>query len=127
MVISPALVRRVRLTIISESVISGNPTIQSLSAAAPKPSFLFLDKVYQKLSDEVELNWLLRAVQSTIPYLSEDLSKNDLLRYATGPYKLQDHHSDHLLQDFKRDRYSFTWEPNRTLTSSGIRSTPSFA
>lgn len=78
----PPLAQRALLIIISDSVISGNPTIQSLSVAAPKPSFLFLDKVYQKLSDEEELNWLLRAIQSTIPYLSKELSKNGPLRCA---------------------------------------------
>lgn len=71
--------------VISDSVIFANPIIQSLSVAAPKSSFLLLDKVYQKVSDAEELIWLLRAIQTTIPFLSEELSKNAPLRYAVWP------------------------------------------
>jgi hypothetical protein len=63
-------------------VISQNPIIQSLSITAPKPSFLLLDKVYQKVTDEEELTWLLRAIQTVIPFLSEELPKNTPLRYV---------------------------------------------
>lgn len=66
--------------VVSDPIISHNPTIQSLSIAAPKPSFLLLDKVYQKVSDAEELVWLIRAIQTTIPFLSEELSKNAPLR-----------------------------------------------
>lgn len=75
----------VSLIAITDPVISQNPIIQSLSIASPKPSFLLLDKVYQKVSDTDELTWLLRAIQTTIPFLSEELSKNAPLRYVVCP------------------------------------------
>lgn len=86
---------------ISDSVISGNPTIQSLSVAAPKPSFLLLDKVYQKLSDEEELTWLLRAIQITIIFLSEEMSRNTPLRYVAWSLEQQGRHSELLSEVFK--------------------------
>lgn len=112
--------------VISDSVISGNPTIQSLSVAAPKPSFLLLDKVYQKLSDEEELTWLLRAVQTTIPFISEELSKNAPLRYVAQPSEPQGQHFEFLFEVFKRGHCSSTWELNLSLISSGMNFTLSF-
>jgi hypothetical protein len=77
----------VRLIVFSDPIICQNPTIQSLSIATPKPSFLFFDKVYQKVSDAGELTWLLRAIQTTIPFLSEELSKNAPLRYVVWTFE----------------------------------------
>ena len=45
-----------------------------------KPSFLLWDRIYQKITDEDEERWLLRAIDVSLLYFSEELSKNENLR-----------------------------------------------
>ncbi|KAI0644913.1 ARM repeat-containing protein [Trametes meyenii] len=67
-----------------DDVISHNSTLQSITAASPKPSFLLWDKVYQKLSDEDEEKWLLRAIEAALPFFRDDLLRNEQARTLAG-------------------------------------------
>jgi hypothetical protein len=63
-----------------DSLIGGNATIQSLASISTKPTFLFWDKIYQKLPDTDDEMWLLRASSTALEYLENDLAKNEQLR-----------------------------------------------
>ncbi|KAI0366693.1 ARM repeat-containing protein [Pilatotrama ljubarskyi] len=67
-----------------DDVISRNATLQSITAASPKPSFLLWDKVYQKLSDEEEERWLLRAIEAVLPSFRDDFLRNEHARTLAG-------------------------------------------
>jgi len=45
-----------------------------------KQSFLLWDKVYQKITDEGEEKWLLRAIDACLQYFPTELSKSEALR-----------------------------------------------
>jgi hypothetical protein len=66
----------------AESLVMGNTVIQSLASVSAKPTFLFWDKVYQKLTDTDDEIWLLRASDSALVYLKADLAKNEHLRHV---------------------------------------------
>jgi len=44
------------------------------------------DKVYQRVTEKDEEQWLVRAVESSILFFSEELLKNEQLRYDPGIY-----------------------------------------
>ncbi|KAH9856756.1 ARM repeat-containing protein [Lenzites betulinus] len=67
-----------------EDIISGNPTLQTIVAATPKPSFLLWDKVYQKLSGEEEEKWLLRATETVLPFFKEEFLRDEQARILAG-------------------------------------------
>ncbi|CDO72622.1 hypothetical protein BN946_scf184985.g41 [Trametes cinnabarina] len=67
-----------------DEVITGNATIQSITAAGSKPSFLLWDKVYQKLSGEDEELWLLRAVEAVLPFFKDEFLRNEQSRISAG-------------------------------------------
>ncbi|KAI0764358.1 ARM repeat-containing protein [Trametes elegans] len=67
-----------------DDIISGNATLQSVTAASPKPSFLLWDKVYQKLSGEDEEIWLLRATEAVLPFFKDEFLRNEHARTMVG-------------------------------------------
>jgi hypothetical protein len=58
---------------------ASNPNLTALSSSA-KPSFLFSDKVYTKLSGAEDETWLLRATEVTFAFLNQYLGKSEALR-----------------------------------------------
>lgn len=65
---------------VEADVISGNTSIQALTALGAKPSFLLNDKVYTKVTDPKDQIWLLRACEAFTKYFTQDLEKNEALR-----------------------------------------------
>jgi hypothetical protein len=56
--------------------------LQALVAAGAKPSFLFWERVYTKVTEEQEAIWVVRALQqATITFFSE-IRKNEQLSYV---------------------------------------------
>jgi ABC-type branched-subunit amino acid transport system ATPase component len=64
----------------ADDIIRANTTIQSLSSASSKPSFLLWDKVYQKVLEVEDQTWLLRAGSATFSFLHDELAQNLQLR-----------------------------------------------
>ncbi|KAF8959922.1 armadillo-type protein [Flammula alnicola] len=67
-----------------DAAISQNSAISAITASTVKQSFLLWDKVYQKLTDEEDERWLLRACDASLQYFANDLSKNETLRSQLG-------------------------------------------
>ncbi|CAA7260345.1 unnamed protein product [Cyclocybe aegerita] len=67
-----------------DAVIAQNPVIAAIGTISAKQSFLLWDKVYQKLTEEEEEKWLLRACNVSLPYFKSELSKNETLRTHLG-------------------------------------------
>ncbi|KAI0710312.1 ARM repeat-containing protein [Cerioporus squamosus] len=67
-----------------DDVIPHNATLQSISSAHPKPSFLLWDKVYQKLGGEEDETWLLRASEAVLAYIKDEVLKNEHTRTSLG-------------------------------------------
>ncbi|KAI9068620.1 ARM repeat-containing protein [Trametes sanguinea] len=67
-----------------DEVISRNTTLQSITAAGSKPSFLLWEKAYQKLSSEDEELWLLRAAEATLPLFKDEFLRNEQARTLAG-------------------------------------------
>ncbi|KAI0757516.1 ARM repeat-containing protein [Daedaleopsis nitida] len=67
-----------------DDVISNNAALQSIYSASPKPSFLLLDKVYQKLSSEDEEMWLLRAAEAVLSSCKDQTSVQEQARTLLG-------------------------------------------
>ena len=70
-------------SIYTDDVISRNATLQSISTAHPKPSFLLWDKVYQKLSGEEEETWLLRASEAVLAFSKDEVLKDEHTRFVS--------------------------------------------
>ena len=66
----------------SGDVISKNAALMSIVSGSTKPSFLLWDKVYQKLSDSIDENWLLQAWEASLLYYKSEFVKNENLRYV---------------------------------------------
>lgn len=54
--------------------------MSSIGAVGAKQSFLLWDRVYQKITDEEEEIWFLSAIEASLLYFSEVLSKDEALR-----------------------------------------------
>jgi len=54
--------------------------VSSIGTVGAKQSFLLWDRVYQKITDEEEETWFLRAIEASLLYFSEELSKGEALR-----------------------------------------------
>jgi hypothetical protein len=54
--------------------------VSSIGSVGTKQSFLLWDRVYQKITDEEDEIWLLRAIETSLFYFSEELSKDEALR-----------------------------------------------
>ncbi|EGO00628.1 hypothetical protein SERLA73DRAFT_71629 [Serpula lacrymans var. lacrymans S7.3] len=67
-----------------DDIVSRNTSAQSLTGTPTKPSFLLWDKVYQKVNDPEDENWLLRAANVALFSLKADLSKNEQSRTQIG-------------------------------------------
>ncbi|KAF8161530.1 armadillo-type protein [Crassisporium funariophilum] len=67
-----------------DTSITQNPVIAAIAVSSVKQSFLLWDKVYQKLSDEDDEKWLLRACETSLQYFASELSKSDALRSQLG-------------------------------------------
>lgn len=65
-----------------DAAISRNPIISAIAVIGAKQSFLLWDKVYQKITDEGEEKWLLRAIDACLQYFPTELSKSEALRYV---------------------------------------------
>ncbi|THH23082.1 hypothetical protein EUX98_g8100 [Antrodiella citrinella] len=57
-------------------IVSHNIHVQSLLSTGAKPAFVLWDKVYQKLNDVEDEEWLLRATEQTLIYNKAQLSQN---------------------------------------------------
>ena len=77
-----------------------NPAIAAIAAGGTKQSFLLWDKVYQKLSDEDDEHWLLRACDAALQYFANEFSKNEALRYVL---QLLNHPNIRLVESFRSD------------------------
>ena len=64
-----------------EDTVLRNATVQTIISPS-KPSFLVWDKVYQKLTDDEEETWLLRAVESTATFFSAEVAEAEQLRFV---------------------------------------------
>lgn len=69
-----------------DDVISKNAAIVAIAASTVKPSFLLWEKVYQKVTEEVDEIWLIRALEVSLRYFKKDLEKNEVLRWASRWY-----------------------------------------
>lgn len=58
------------------STIKKHPAIQSIVVTSGKPSFLYSDKIYQKITEPKEAIWLLRALESAMTAYSDAFSNN---------------------------------------------------
>jgi hypothetical protein len=60
-----------------------NPVLCSLAVATPKPSFLFLDRLYRKSTAAPEESmWLARALDSIFERVKSELDQDTAFRYA---------------------------------------------
>ena len=53
---------------------------QITAGTSAKPFFLIWDKVYQKLANEAEEKWLIRATEPVFDALVSEIEKSELLR-----------------------------------------------
>ncbi|KDR69874.1 hypothetical protein GALMADRAFT_913484 [Galerina marginata CBS 339.88] len=67
-----------------DTAIAQNPTITAITSAGAKQSFLLWDKVYQKIVEEDDERWFLKACDATLRYFATELSKNETLRSQLG-------------------------------------------
>ena len=67
-------------TLFIDDTIMKNPTIAAIATSTTKPSFLLSDKVYQKVTDVTDENWLLRTVEVSLKYFQKELTKNEVFR-----------------------------------------------
>ncbi|KAK7051190.1 translational activator of GCN4 [Paramarasmius palmivorus] len=67
-----------------DDFISKNAAIQAVVSSSNKPSFLVLDKVYQKVTDPEDEAWLLRACDTALMYFKKEVTKNETLRTQLG-------------------------------------------
>jgi hypothetical protein len=77
----------------ADDLISRNSNLTSITSSTTKPSFLLWDKVYQKITDNEDEKWLLRASVATLGFFQNDFTKNETLRYVfipTTPHVLRD-------------------------------------
>ncbi|KAH9485783.1 eIF-2-alpha kinase activator gcn1 [Psilocybe cubensis] len=65
------------------SVIAQNPAITAITSSGVKQPFLLWDKVYQKVAEEDDELWLLKACDASLQYFSSELSKNEHLRQSS--------------------------------------------
>ncbi|KAG8904625.1 translational activator of GCN4 [Tulasnella sp. 403] len=61
-----------------------NTVLQSIPTSITKPSFLLLDKVYQKLATVAEEEWLIRALESAVVRFQTELQNSEPLRALVG-------------------------------------------
>lgn len=66
--------------IILDDIASRSLNVDALTGTSTKPSFLIWDKVYQKLTEAEDAQWLLRAADLVVPKLEADLLKHQHLR-----------------------------------------------
>ncbi|KAF9047662.1 armadillo-type protein [Panaeolus papilionaceus] len=66
------------------SQITGNAVISAITTGGAKQSFLLWDKIYQKVTDEDDERWLLRAAEATLAHFVSELNKNETLRIQLG-------------------------------------------
>jgi hypothetical protein len=71
---------------LTDDVIAKNTTIQALRSTSTKPSFLLWDRVYQKLTDDEDQEWLLRASEVAMVFLKDVSLKNEQLRFVIRLY-----------------------------------------
>lgn len=64
----------------TDDTIMKNPTIATIAVSTTKPSFLLSDKVYHKVTDVADEEWLLRALDVSLKYFQKDLTKNEAFR-----------------------------------------------
>ena len=64
----------------TDDLISRNPTITSVTSSTTRTSFLLWDKVYQKITDNEDEKWLLRACVAALAFFKNDFTKSDTLR-----------------------------------------------
>lgn len=66
----------------ADAAIAQNATISAITSGGAKQSFLLWDKVYQKITDEEEERWLLKACDAAMRYFATELGKSESLRYV---------------------------------------------
>lgn len=67
------------LCFLIDEVVSRNTHVQSIVSVS-KSSFLFSDKVFQKITDVEDETWLLRASDAALDFFSSELAKNETFR-----------------------------------------------
>ncbi|KAF5354845.1 hypothetical protein D9756_005584 [Leucocoprinus leucothites] len=101
-------------------IVSKNATITSIVTSGAKPSFLLWDKVYQKVKEEVEERWLLRALEVALRYFQKDLKKNEVLRTNFGSALLylavESSHKDIRQAANNVVQNAAAWDPELTTT-----------
>ncbi|KAF8911690.1 armadillo-type protein [Gymnopilus junonius] len=67
-----------------DAAIAQNATISAITSNSAKQSFLLWDKVYQKVTDEEDERWLLKACDAARTHFSIELGKHEALRSQFG-------------------------------------------
>jgi len=70
------------------TMVAQSPALQALVATGAKPSFLFWERVYTKVTEEQEAIWLVRALQQVTITFSSEIRKSEQLSYvASSPLR----------------------------------------
>ncbi|KXN82440.1 Translational activator gcn1 [Leucoagaricus sp. SymC.cos] len=101
-------------------MISKNAVIGAIATSSAKPSFLLWDRVYQKVTEETEEKWLLRALEVSLKYFQKDLKKNAVLRKSFGSILLhlavESSHRDIRQATNNAIKDATIWDPELTTT-----------
>jgi hypothetical protein len=65
-------------------MVAQSTSLQALVATSPKPSFLFWERVYTKVTEEQEAIWFVRAIQQATIAFSSDIRKSEQLLYVAS-------------------------------------------
>lgn len=70
------------------TTVAQSTTLQALVATGTKPSFLFWERVYTKVTEEQEAIWLVRALQQVAITFSSEIRRSEQLSYvASSPLR----------------------------------------
>jgi hypothetical protein len=67
-------------------MVAQSTALQALVASGAKPSFLFWERVYTKVTEEQEAIWLVRALQQATIIFSSEIRKSEHLLYVSSSF-----------------------------------------
>lgn len=65
-------------------MVAQSTALQALVATGAKPSFLFWERVYTKVTEEQEAIWLVRALQQATVTFSSEIRNSEQLSYVAS-------------------------------------------
>jgi len=65
-------------------MVAQSTSLQVIVATGAKPSFLFWERVYTKVTEEQEAIWLVRALQQATVAFSSEIRKSEQLSYVSS-------------------------------------------